>query len=50
MAAGTYNFVSVTLNVTFVGLLTVATGGFASGPASVVFHFYIISKTILSHQ
>ena len=36
MATGTYNFVSFILNVTFVGLLTAATAGSASGSASLV--------------
>ena len=36
MTTGTYNFVSFILNVTFVGLLTAATAGSASGSASLV--------------
>ena len=36
MATGTYKFVSFILNVTFVGLLTTATAGSASGSASLI--------------
>ena len=36
MTTGTYNFVSVFLNVAFVGLLTAATEGLALGSASLV--------------
>ena len=36
LTTGTYNFVSVILNVGFVGLLIVATAGFTSGFASLV--------------
>ena len=36
MNIGTYNFVSFNLNVAFVGLLTAATAGSASGSASLV--------------
>ena len=36
ITTGTDHFVSVTLNITFVGLLIAATGGFASGFASLV--------------
>ena len=36
MTTGPYNFVTVTLNIAFVGLLTAPTAGSASGPASVV--------------
>ena len=36
VTTGTYNFVSVILNVAFVGLLTAATAGSASGSASLV--------------
>ena len=34
VTTGTYNFVSVILNVAFVGLSIAATAGFASGSAS----------------
>ena len=34
MSTGTYNFVSVILNIAVVGLITAATAGSASGPAS----------------
>ena len=36
MVTGTYNFMPVILNVTFVGLLTAATAAFTSGSASFV--------------
>ena len=39
VTTGTYNFVSVILNVVFVGLLTGASAGFASGSASLVDFF-----------
>ena len=41
MTTGTYNFVSSILNVTFVGLLTAATAGLASGSAFLVVSFVI---------
>ena len=34
MSTGTYNFMSVILNIAVVGLITAATAGSASGPAS----------------
>ena len=36
MSTGTYSFVSVILNVAFVGLLTAIIAGFTSGSASLV--------------
>ena len=39
---GTYNFLSIILNVAFVGLLTAATAGSASGSASLVAYLVII--------
>ena len=41
MTTGTYNFVSSILNITFVGLLTAATAGLASGSAFLVVSFVI---------
>ena len=42
MTTGRYNFVSVILNTAFVGLLTAATAGLASGSASLVALLVII--------
>ena len=39
---GTYNFLSIILNVAFVGLLTAATAGSASGSTSLVAYLVII--------
>ena len=41
MTTGKYSLVSVTLNVAFVGLLTAATAGSASGSASLVALLFI---------